>query len=150
MRKILLVLGLLATFTGLSFASLPMQFSGPNISYFGDSLTDMGNNTDPAMNVCLNPSAPVTNRTGGSLPDRTWADMSQFGFGATPSNHPVNTNANGIDYAFSGATVSPNVQICSPVTGTCIPSQHSIYVNQIQPIMNSHANYGPNHLVVVW
>ncbi len=99
MKKLIFLALTVVSFYSVSFAAQLPNFSP--IYFFGDSLTDMGNNTQ-GDNNCVNVAAPVTNKTGGAQFNlRTWSDMNQYGFYASPSS------SGGNDFAFAGATINP-------------------------------------------
>lgn len=131
----------------IAFAALPPQFSGANVVYFGDSLTDMGNNTIVDGSLCTSGAAPVTNRTSGTNAGETWADIATppANFHAVPSG--VLNYTGGNDYAYSGATIRTMNLYTSP---TAHHPSHSIYANELSFFEAHHQPINGNTLAVIW
>ncbi|MCD6048449.1 MAG: esterase [Gammaproteobacteria bacterium] len=124
----------------LAFAGLSLPYFS-QYYFFGDSLSDMGNFTEglPQTNCYLNfkPNAPVTNTVsqGGTNAGKVWADITAYGFSASPSNNGGN------DYAVAGNTTEKvfNAQdLDDPTT----------QINKF--LADHHGQANPQALYVIW
>ncbi len=107
----------------LAVAALP-GFS--NVIYFGDSLTDMGNEVAPVQVPCVLVNAPITSSTGTNG-GNTWANINSSGFFATPSK------LGGNDWAVAGSE-----------TNNMLYQQVPAYLATVGGVAN------PSTLYVIW
>jgi len=142
----------LAIFIGLVFISVTACATGlPHFSeayFFGDSLTDMGNFVVPAPSPqftpipCVDVTAPVTNKTGGTNPGETWAQIWAKMQGAGLQAIPGSPSRSGNDWAVAGAESIINLP-GKPTTTNSVAAQVREFIANGRPV-NATALY------VIW